>query len=175
MAEIITTGGTFDKLLRDPLNQDEYEFPGVTHVFEALKRRRYDVRPHLIRSLMWIDSLYMEDEHFQQIIAACRSSREKQIVVIHGTDKMIQSARLVEESFIAAGESTDGQSIVFTGAMEPFSVNPAHASYNLFHALEVAEERTGVHIAMDGEVFDPRNVQKNYDTLMFERTPASDE
>lgn len=175
MTEILTTGGTFDKLLRNPSNQNDYEFPEVSNVVEALKRRRYDLRPHLVRSLMWIDSLDMQDEHFQAIVAACMASEQEQIVVIHGTDRMIKSAQTVKAGFEAAGMSYENRSVVFTGAMVPYSVNPRHASYNLFHALEVAEELPGVHIAMSGEVFEPENVQKNYDTLMFEAISTPEE
>jgi L-asparaginase len=172
MTEIIATGGTFDKILHQPPNQDDYEFPEVSHIVEALARRRIDLRPHLVTTLMMIDSLDMETRHFQQIVSACLQSRQERVVVVHGTDQMIKSARMVKEGYVQARLNGTGKSIVFTGAMVPYSENQAHASYNLLHALEVADVRPGVHIAMNGEVFDPDNVRKNYDTLMFERAQS---
>ena len=155
---LFVTGGTFDK---------EYdEIRGVlefrdTHLPEMLQmaRSRLDVR---IRTLMMVDSLDMTDADRELIASNCRDAPEPNIVITHGTDTMVDTARSL------AG-AVPGKTIVLTGAMIPIAFGSSDGLFNLGGALGLVQVLPpGVYIAMNGLVFDWDNVAKNRDTGVFE-------
>ena len=86
---ILATGGTFDK------EYDELTgrlFFKDTHVPEMLRlgRCRLDVT---IETVMMIDSLDLDDAARARIVERARDSEDTAIVVTHGTDTMVQTAR----------------------------------------------------------------------------------
>jgi len=155
---LFVTGGTFDK---------EYdEIRGIlefrdTHLPEMLEmaRSRLDVQ---VRTLMMIDSLEMTDADRQLIAHNCRDVPEPHIVITHGTDTMVDTARVL-------ASSVSGKTIVLTGAMIPIAFGSSDGLFNLGSALTAAQVLPpGVFIAMNGRVFDWDNVRKNRDTGVFE-------
>src|SRR6476661_7552889 len=104
---ILVTGGTFDK------EYDELTgrlFFRDTHVQEMLTlgRARLDLE---VETAMMIDSLDMDDAGRAAIVARCRDAAERAIVVTHGTDTMVETARAL------AAAALPGRTIVLTGAM----------------------------------------------------------
>src|ERR1700736_4675386 len=88
---LLITGGTFDK------EYDELHgrlFFKDTHVPEMLRlgRCRLDVA---VRTILMVDSLEMTDADRQAILADCRQAPEDRIVVTHGTDTMVETARVL--------------------------------------------------------------------------------
>ncbi|MDX1645635.1 MAG: asparaginase domain-containing protein [Longimicrobiales bacterium] len=155
---LFVTGGTFDK---------EYdEIHGTldfrdTHLQEMLDmaRCRLDVR---VRKLMMIDSLEMTRAHREIIARNCRDAPEPHVVITHGTDTMVETARVL------AG-SVEGKTIVLTGAMIPIAFGSSDGLFNLGGALAVAQVLPqGVYITMNGRVFPWDNVVKNRETGVFE-------
>ena len=155
---VFVTGGTFDK------EYDEVNgtlFFEDTHIQEMLRlgRCRLDVS---VRTLMMIDSLEMTEEDRSTIVENCRRCEETQIVITHGTDTMVETARA-----IAAGVS--GKTVVLTGAMVPYAFGSSDGLFNLGSALSFAQVLTaGVYIAMNGRVFTWDNVRKNREAGVFE-------
>jgi L-asparaginase len=156
---LFVTGGTFDK---------EYdEIHGVlefrdTHLPEILDmaRSRLDVR---VRTLMMVDSLDMTHGDREVIANNCREAPEPNIVITHGTDTMVDTARVL------ASEVPD-KTIVLTGAMIPIAFGSSDGLFNLGGALSVVQVLPpGVYIAMNGRVFPWDNVVKNRDTGVFEQ------
>jgi L-asparaginase len=97
----------------------------------------------------------MTHEDRLNILAACREAEERRIIVIHGTDTMVESAEVV-------GEAGLRQTIVFTGAMIPYSVVGSDALFNLGSALMAVQLLpTGVHVVMNGRAFEWDNVRKD--------------
>ncbi|MFO7635539.1 MAG: asparaginase domain-containing protein [Caldilinea sp.] len=158
---IIATGGTFDKHydeLRGELTFQESHLPGI------LKQARLTA-PVVLEINQLIDSLHMQEANRQHILAACRASPEAQIVVIHGTDTMALTARVLGEARLA-------KSIVLTGAMIPYAVQGSDALFNLGFAFAAAQLLPhGVYIAMNGQVFAWDQVRKNTQTGVFEAQP----
>src|SRR4051812_36316259 len=108
---ILITGGTFDK------EYDELTgrlFFRDTHLPEMLRlgRCRLDVA---IETVMMIDSLELEDSGRMAIVERARESAETAIVITHGTDTIVETARA-----LAAGALRD-KTIVLTGAMVPYA------------------------------------------------------
>ena len=157
---LLTTGGTFDKHY-DPLT-GQLVF-AQSHLPNCLAQARFG-SPPVIQPLMAIDSLEMTDHHRQQILAACRESPERQIVIIHGTDTLVETAAVLGRAELEA-------TIVLTGAMVPFEIEGSDALFNLGFATACASTLApGVWVAMNARVFDWRQVRKNRALGCFEST-----
>ena len=158
---ILVTGGTFDK------EYDELTgrlFFRDTHVQEMLTlgRARLDLA---IETAMMIDSLDMDDAGRAAIVARCRAAAERAVVITHGTDTMVETARAL------AGAALDGKTIVLTGAMVPYAFGSSDGLFNLGSALSFVQVLPpGVYIAMNGRYFSWDRVRKNRDTGVFEAT-----
>ena len=111
MIRILVTGGTFDK---------EYnELTGAlffrnTKVPEMLRLGRNHAEV-AVQTLMMMDSLDMLDVHRSQIVEACALAAEPHIVITHGTDTIVETARALAERC----STCPGKTIVLTGAMVP--------------------------------------------------------
>ena len=160
MIRILVTGGTFDK------EYDEVRgrlFFKDTHVQEMLEKGRSRV-PVSIRTLMMIDSLDMTEADRARIVEECRQCDEGRIVVTHGTDTMVETARA-----IAAANLAD-KTVVLTGAMVPYAFGSSDGLFNLGSALTFAQVLPpGVYVAMNGQHFRWDEVRKNRDAAVFER------
>jgi L-asparaginase len=157
-ARIIVTGGTFDKqydAIKGELNFKE------THLHAILEQARITF-PVAIEINQLIDSLQMTDAHRQGVLAACRAAPEAAIVVVHGTDTMAQTAEVV-------GRAALGKTVVFTGAMIPYSVQGSDALFNLGFALAMAQSLVpNAYVAMNGQVFAWDNVRKDREGGVFQ-------
>ena len=156
---IIVTGGTFDKQY-DAI-KGELTFK-QTHLPAILEQARVKV-PVAIEINQLIDSLNMTDEHRQKVLDACRAAPERSIVVVHGTDTMVETASVV-------GRAALDKTIVFTGAMIPYSVQGSDALFNLGFALALAQALpAGAYVAMNGRVFPWGDVRKDKASGIFEQ------
>lgn len=156
---ILITGGTFDK---------EYdELTGLlyfkdTHVPEMLVRGRCRV-DLLVETVMMMDSLEIDERRRGEIVRRSADSPESCIVITHGTDTMVETARALAEARL------DGKTIVLTGAMIPYAFGSSDGLFNLGSALSFAQVLPpGVYIAMNGQHFLWHSVRKNRATGVFE-------
>ena len=150
-ARIILTGGTFDK--RYDAIKGELTFT-ETHLPALLEQARVRL-PLEVETRLLIDSLQMTQAHRVEILEACRASPERSIVVVHGTDTMVQTARVV-------GAARLDKTIVFTGAMVPSSVQGSDAPFNLGFALAAATSLpSNVYVAMNARIFPWDDVEKD--------------
>ncbi len=156
---IIVTGGTFDK------QYDELTgrlFFRETHVPEMLRlgRSRLGVT---VETAMLVDSLDLDDQGRAHIVSRCAAAAETAIVVTHGTDTMVDTARAL------AAARLEGKTIVLTGAMVPYAFGSSDGLFNLGSALSFAQVLpAGVYVAMNGQHFDWNHVRKNTATGVFE-------
>jgi L-asparaginase len=159
---VLVTGGTFDK------QYDELTgrlFFRDTYVPEMLGRGRcrLDVT---VETVMMVDSLDLDDGGRQGIVARCRASDERAVVITHGTDTMVETARALADADL--GDRT----IVLTGAMVPYAFGSSDGLFNLGSALSFAQVLPpGVYIAMNGQYFVWDRVRKNREDGIFEATP----
>lgn len=157
-ARIIVTGGTFDKQYDEI--KGELTFKN-SHLPMILAQSRVTI-PIELEINQLIDSLQMQDEHRERVLVSCRDAPEECIVVIHGTDTMAETARVVGHAGLA-------KTIVFTGAMIPFSVQGSDALFNLGFALAAAEALpVNTYVAMNGRTFAWNQVRKNKADGVFE-------
>jgi L-asparaginase len=158
-ARIIVTGGTFDK--RYDAIKGELTFT-ETHLPALLEQARVKV-PLAVDIRLLIDSLQMTEAHRQQVLEACREAPEGAIVVVHGTDTMVQTAQVV-------GRAALDKAVVFTGAMVPYSVQGSDAEFNLGFALAAALTLpAGAYVAMNARIFSWSDVEKDKEAGLFRR------
>ena len=154
---IIATGGTFDKSY-DPIG-GKLDFED-THLPEIIRTCRIAGNVEL-EIVTLVDSLEMGESQRQDILDACRRSREDRIVIVHGTDTMELTARMI-------GRAELEKCIVLTGAMVPYSVNRSDALFNLGSAVMAAGIReSGTWVAMNGRILPWSAVTKDREKGMF--------
>jgi len=158
-ARIIVTGGTFDKrydAIKGELTFTETHLPALLEQARVRQPLAVDIR-------LLIDSLQMTEAHRQEVLKACRDAPERSIVVVHGTDTMVQTARVV-------GEARLGKTVVFTGAMVPYSVQGSDAPFNLGFAIAASLTLPpNAYVAMNATIFPWNDVEKDKAEGTFKR------
>jgi L-asparaginase len=155
--KIYTVGGTIDKVYFD--RKSAYEV-GESNIGEILKEANVNLE-YEISSILHKDSLDMTDEDRRLIFNTISSDAHRHIVVTHGTDTMIQTAKKLK--------AVVGKVIVLTGAMEPARFKHSDAVFNIGGAVAAVQVlKPGAYIAMNGRIFDPDHVKKNLERNRFE-------
>ncbi|MBP8240704.1 MAG: asparaginase [Saprospiraceae bacterium] len=165
MIQVFVTGGTFDK---------EYNYINGalffkdTHLPEMFSRGRCTVDVD-VKTLMMVDSLEMTDADRDIIIHNCRRCTHQRIILTHGTDRMVETARHLAQAGI------EDKTIVLTGAMIPYAFGTSSDGFfNLGSALAFVQTLPpGVYVVMNGRYFEWNNVRKNLNTGNFEELPAA--
>ena len=122
-------------------------------------RSKLDVK---IDQLMLMDSLDMTENDRDIIVDSCKRCNLDQIIITHGTDTMVESAKCLAKEYI-------DKTIVFTGAMIPIDFGSSDGLFNLGSAMGFVQSLSkGVYIAMNGRYFDFDKVKKNAKTGIFE-------
>ena len=155
--KIFTTGGTIDKIYFDDRSEYQVGEPQIGNVLkEANVTRRYE-----ITSLMRKDSLDLTDSDRHMICQAVIACPQNRIIVTHGTDTMVTTAKELKK--------VTGKVIVLTGAMQPAKFRFTDAVFNIASAFtSVQLLPDGVFIAMNGRIFDPDQATKNRELNRFE-------
>ncbi len=155
---ILSTGGTFNKIY-NPKN-GKLEIDKSNQALKSIEKKwltklNYD-------SIIHKDSLDFTDEDRELLAHYIKNSDYNKIVVIHGTDTINLSSKVVDSKNL-------NKSIVFTGAMVPFSIDPIEATANLSLAIGFCNNAdVGTYIAMNGLVASYDKVIKNRDIGKFE-------
>ena len=156
--EIITTGGTIDKVYFDAKSSYEVGAPQILPILdEANVSFEYS-----ITRLFSKDSLEMTDADRSKVRDAVMASEAKKILITHGTDTMVNTAQVLYD--------IQDKVIVLVGSLKPARFKESDAEFNIGFALGVlASHNSGVFVAMNGVVFDPRAVRKNREQNKFEK------
>ena len=155
--KIITTGGTIDKIYFDA--QSEYQV-GEPQIGDLLKEANVSLAYDIV-SVMRKDSLDLTDADRRSIHKVVASAAERHVIVTHGTDTMIETARVLK--------GIPGKVIVLTGALQPAKFRFTDAVFNIACAVMAVQLLPdGVYISMNGRIFDPDRTQKNRRLNRFE-------
>jgi len=156
--KIFVTGGTFDKEYNELNGQLFFKH---THLPEMLKLGRSRLKIDIV-TLMMIDSLDMTDADRNTILENCKKAKEDKILITHGTDKMVETAKVL-------GNSIKDKIIVLTGAIIPYKFDSSDGLFNLGSSLAFVQTLPhGVYISMNGKCFHWDNVRKNKSTGIFD-------
>ena len=154
----IQTGGTIDKDY--PKTSKAYAFeisePAMKRIFEKSNPAfEYD-----IISVLKKDSLDITAEDRQKIYDACTAAATAKIIITHGTDTMIETAKKLS--------SIKDKTIVITGSIRPERFSNSDASFNVGTAIgALSYAKPGVYIAMHGNVYAWDNVTLDEKTHQF--------
>ena len=161
--KIFITGGTFDKEYNELTGELYFNY---THMHELLKLGRCKVDID-IETIMMVDSLDMTKAQRNTIVQKCMEEPLKTIIITHGTDTMVKTA-------YALAENINDKTIILTGAMIPFKFGSSDGLFNMGSALAYAQAlNKGIYIAMNGQIFNYKNVKKNTDLGVFEELELS--
>ena len=154
---ILTTGGTFDKVYFDANSEYSIGDPCITSILDE-GNVNSDYR---IQSILKKDSLDITSKERQIIKNSVQECVEERIIIIHGTDTMVETAKSLED--------IKDKTIVLTGAMQPARFKKTDAIFNSGFALAAVQIlEYGVYITMNGMIFRSDNVKKNIDLGKFE-------
>ena len=157
--KIFATGGTFDKEYNE-INGELYF--KETNLFKLLHlgRSRVEIK---IETLMMVDSLKMTDLERKYILDKCKNEQASKIIITHGTDTMVDTAKLIASHI-------KNKVIILTGAMIPIKFGSSDGLFNLGSALSFVQVlKPGVYITMNGQYFYWDDVRKNKKLGIFER------
>ena len=154
----IQTGGTIDK-----------DYPKIKkgYAFEiaepAVKRILQKANPNFdfeIISVLKKDSLDIREEDREKIYAACQNASSDKIIITHGTDTMIETAKKLSV--------IKNKTIILTGAMKPEKFSDSDASFSVGTAIGAINVLSnGVYIAMNGRIYPWNKVERNLETGQF--------
>ena len=157
--KLFATGGTFDKEFNE-INGEL--FFKETNLYELLDlgRCKLDIK---IETLMMIDSLKMSETERNYIVSKCKKENTHKIIITHGTDTIVETAKILAKSI-------NDKTIILTGAMIPIKFGSSDGLFNLGSALSFVQTLDpGIYITMNGRYFHWDNVKKNKKIGAFER------
>ncbi|AEN74126.1 Asparaginase/glutaminase [Rhodothermus marinus SG0.5JP17-172] len=155
--KIFTTGGTIDKVYFDA--KSTYEV-GDPQIVDILREANVTIDWEL-ETLFRKDSLDLTDEDRAVIVEKVRRESCPRILITHGTDTMIETAKALQ--------GIPGKTIVLVGSLSPARFKSSDAEFNIGFALAAVQTLPpGVYIAMNGRIFHPDRVRKNREANRFE-------
>jgi L-asparaginase len=155
--KIYTTGGTIDKVYFDQKSDYQVGDPQANGVLE----RANVVLDYEVESIIRKDSLDFTDDDRELIRKKVASAPLERVVITHGTDTMIDTAKVLK--------NISGKTIVMTGSMYPAQFRDSDAIFNIGCAVTAAQILApGVYIVMNGRIFNPHQVRKNVELNRFE-------
>jgi L-asparaginase len=152
------TGGTIDKDYPKTKNGYAFEIsqPAVKRILEKLNPSfDYD-----IVSVLKKDSLDITEEDREKILKSCQKSSADKIIITHGTDTMLETAKKLSV--------VKDKTIIITGSMRPEMFSNSDAPINVgvaIGALNVLEN--GIYLAMHGKVLLWSKCKRNLKTGQF--------
>lgn len=147
----ITTGGTIDKAYEKRKGTYNFEImdPSVTYILK-------NITPNFeykVLSIIKKDSLDITEKDRQLIFDTCKNAEDTKIIITHGTDTMIETAKKLSE--------LRGKVIILVGAAQPERFKETDADFNVGMAVGVANIlKEGIFIAMNGRVYPWDKVKK---------------
>jgi L-asparaginase len=154
---IFTTGGTIDKVYFDAKGGYEVGAPMVRNI---LNQGRAEEAIE-VRELLRKDSLEMTEVDRLAIRDAVANWEGSRVIITHGTDTMVETARVLSE--------LSQKTIVLTGALQPGRFADSDASFNLGMAVAAVQTLApGVYITANGRIFSADRVRKNRELNRFE-------
>ena len=154
---ILTTGGTFDKVYFDANSEFSIGEPCISSILaEGNVTTEYRVQ-----SILKKDSHEMTQSEIEIIKKAVNDCEEDRILITHGTDTMVETAKFLE--------GIENKTVILTGSMQPARFKKTDATFNAGFAFAAALNLdSGVYIAMSGRIFKSDNVTKNLNLRKFE-------
>lgn len=160
--KIFTAGGTIDKVYSEERGTLNFSFgkQAIKEISENKVNLNFD---YDIERVLAKDSLKMTDKDRALIKRACERAVTDKILITHGTDTIINTAKLLS--------TIPNKTIVLTGASQPYKFRESDAEFNIGVAIGALNVLTaGVYIAMNGRVYKWDECQKKFDGRFIEKS-----
>ncbi len=155
---IISTGGTINKLYNELTGELEIGQSVAENIY-SLARGNLSVKEI---SIIGKDSLDMTDEDRVLLADTVKEADEESVIILHGTDTMGKSAKVLSES-------VKDKKVVFVGAMKPYSIEKDEAIFNFACAVGFlrAKPQNGIYISMHSLVLPHEQIYKDKSVGIF--------
>ena len=156
----IQTGGTIDKDY--PKKTDGWAFeikdPAVKRILKKINPSfKYDIITATQK-----DSLEINEIDRKLIFEMCDTAKESKIIITHGTDSIIQTAKFLSK--------IKNKTIILTGSMRPERFTNSDASVNIGLAIGGVQSLPyGVYIALNGLLIPQDKISRNMETGQYEK------
>jgi len=155
---IISTGGTFNKIY-NPKNGN-LEIDKNAQALKTIASKW--LCEFNILNIIGKDSLEITNHDRLELLSTIHQANYQNIIIVHGTDTMDVTAAYLAEAELE-------KTILLTGSMVPYSIDPTEATANLASAYGYinALQKEGVFIAMNGVMDSYEKVKKNREEGLF--------
>ncbi len=155
--DIVTTGGTIDKVYYDEKSTFQV---GESPIREILQEANVTVDFDVV-SLFRKDSLELTDDDRDLIRRTVESREAARVIVTHGTDTMVETAKRLQ--------GVRDKTVVLTGSLSPARFRNSDAVFNIGASVVAVQcLPEGVFLLMNGRIFQPDRVRKNREMNRFE-------
>lgn len=156
---IINTGGTFNKkydMLSGKLEVLD-DSSSLKNIIEWSNNIDFEVIETISK-----DSLDITNKDRDELIQVINSCKNKNIIIIHGTDTMNKTASYIENKI-------ENKKIVLTGAMIPMSIDKVEATMNISMAIGFLNTNVenGIYLSLHGAVVPHHKIYKNKEIGRF--------
>jgi L-asparaginase len=150
---ILNTGGTFNKLY-DQIKGSLVVSKNNDAIKTILNHSKID--DISIDGILYKDSLDINDNDREVLVTYIKRLNYQKIIIVHGTDTMDITAEYIFNKI-------KDKTIILTGAMIPFSIDPIEATSNLSLAIGNIKlnNKNNIYIAMHGKVKKYNKIKKN--------------
>lgn len=157
---ILNTGGTFNKVY-DQVKGELFVPQNNEAVENILEKSK--IKTVKVEGLIYKDSLEITNNDRKLLAEYIKRSIYKKILIIHGTDTMDKTAAYLSKHI-------NNKTIVITGAMEPYSIDPVEAVSNLMSGYGFLQncKKNNIYISMHGFVKKHNKIKKNRKHGVFE-------
>lgn len=158
--KIFTAGGTIDKVYSDQKGTLNFSFgtPAIKEILEEKIKCNFHFN---IEQILAKDSLELTNEDRMLIYDKCDKADEVKILITHGSDSMIETAKVLS--------GIKNKIIILTGASQSYPFRSSDAEFNVgvaIGALNILE--SGVYIAMNARVYPWEKCEKQSDGRFVE-------
>jgi len=155
---LIQTGGTIDKDYPKSIKGWAFEIgePAFLRIIEKLPN---SIEWEIV-ALLKKDSTELSSSDRNEILLACKATKNIQIIITHGTDTLLETALSLA--------STMNKTIVITGAMRPERFSNSDADLNFGMALAGVQTLPhGIYIAIQGIIIEHKKLGRNLNTGLY--------
>ena len=149
---IIQTGGTIDKIYPKSINGWGFEIgDAAIHQILSNKVLSFDYR---IISACKKDSTQLNEKDLNNILNVCQKSSEEQIIITHGTDTILDTAKFL--SII------QDKTIILTGSFLPHAFKNSDAEFNIGMAISAVQTlNKGIYVSLNGIIARHNELQRD--------------
>ena len=160
---IIATGGTIDSKFYAPKESSRVKKDsGIPNFLNEIISPHFDFT---FDQFVMVDSSDITDNIRDDLVKKINNCKSNKIIITHGTNTMTETLNYLSEKLTCCNKA-----VFLTGAMIPLDgFCPTDSGFNLGYAIaQLQNYKSGVYIAMNGAVFKPNQVKKNFDVARFE-------